>query len=67
MYIVSAKFENVFVAPDALQQNKSGPRSKRLGTTGLNTASIQVLVCNEWHSISRVWRPSNDCPASDRW
>ena len=28
---MSAKFENVFVAPDALQQNKSGPRSKKVG------------------------------------
>ena len=31
MYIVSAKFKNVFVAHKALQENKSGPRSKNVG------------------------------------
>jgi len=37
MYIVSAKFENVFVAPEALQQTKSGPTSKRLGTNAVGS------------------------------
>jgi len=31
MYIVSAKFKIVCVTPEALQQNKSGPRSKKVG------------------------------------
>jgi len=35
MYIVSAKFKNFFVASDTLQQNKSGPRPKKIGTTGV--------------------------------
>src|SRR6218665_2017607 len=30
MYIVSAKFKNFFVAPDALQQSKSGPRPEKV-------------------------------------
>jgi len=34
MYIVSAKFRNFFVAPDALQQDKSGPWPKRVGNHG---------------------------------
>jgi len=29
--IVSAKFQNLFLAPDALQQNKSGLRPKEVG------------------------------------
>jgi len=35
VYIVSAKLKNFFVALDVLQQSKSGPRPKRLGTTDL--------------------------------
>jgi len=31
MYIVSAKLKHFFAAPDALQQNKSGPKPKKVG------------------------------------
>jgi len=44
MYVVSAKFQYFFVAPDALQQNKSGPAPKRLGTTVLNYAFHSVII-----------------------
>src|SRR6218665_32381 len=31
MYAISAKFKYFFVAPYALEQNKSGPRQKKVG------------------------------------
>jgi len=40
MYIVYPKFKNVFVAPDALQQNKSCPRSKKVGNHCLTTCTV---------------------------
>jgi len=48
--IVSAKFKNFFVAPDALQQNKSGPKPKKVG----NHCTTHIIVSPNRHTLQQT-------------
>jgi len=55
MCIVSAKLQNLFVAPDALQQNKSGPRPKKVGNHCPSVTMMHLCItqCTYWTPLVR--------------